>query len=200
MPIVTNLTFLSNVNIYASSTQASTQVIVTATNSTAAQVLAYYYDNSTAVATKCLDYSFASFSAEPKILVSSQLSKVLVVGSYLPPNQFAGALPRFDGFFVAFANRTSLNLTFPIDKVPDPANSFVLLDDQFLYIRSLTTSSVSTTNQYLPFPQENVFFISRDVTPLLASKVTLTYSQLNNWKRTAFSAVEDGKMKIYVET
>ena len=153
--------------------------------------------DSSLVSIKCLDYSFASFQTEPKIQVSSKMSKVLVSGSFIAPNQ-TQAQPRFDAFFIAFANRTSLNVSFPLDKVPDPANSFVLLDDQFLYIRSLSTSSVSTTNTSLPNPQENVFFISRDVTPLLASSVNLTQAQLTSWKRTAFSSVDDGKMKIYV--
>ena len=72
--------FLLNPSIYRN----DVKVVVTSTNSTAAQAKAFYIE-STGAFTNCLDYTFAAFQATPSIQVSSMLSKILAMGPFIPP-------------------------------------------------------------------------------------------------------------------
>lgn len=73
--------FLLNPIIYKN----DVRVVVTSTNSTAAQAKAFFIE-STGVFTNCLDYTFAAFQSAPTIQVSSKLSKILAMGPFIPPN------------------------------------------------------------------------------------------------------------------
>lgn len=77
-----NKTFLPNSKIY----RKEARIVVAGYNGTAAQVVAYYFEN-TGMFTNCLDYFFPFYQSAPKIQISSQLSKVLVMGPFIAPNQ-----------------------------------------------------------------------------------------------------------------
>lgn len=79
------------------------------------------------------------------------------------------------------------------------ASNFVLLDDQFIYIRSTVYMPANASNTGNPLgSQESVYFISKDVTPLLASSVSLTQAQITAWVRTSFVLIDDGKLNVLV--
>lgn len=75
------LTILPMNNIYTN----NNTVIITATNSTSAQVLAFTFDNN-GVFSPCLNFFFPQYQGPPKIQVSSGLTKVMVMGPFIPPN------------------------------------------------------------------------------------------------------------------
>lgn len=62
------------------------QIVVTGVNSTTAQVLAFYIELSGNF-TNCLNYYFPMYQNFPKIQLSPQLTKVLISGPFIPPNQ-----------------------------------------------------------------------------------------------------------------
>lgn len=66
--------------------KVGSRIVITAANTTSAQVLAYSMNSSGAVKS-CLNYLFNSYQGTPSIKISSNLSKVLIVGPFIPPNK-----------------------------------------------------------------------------------------------------------------
>lgn len=127
---------------------ANNLIVVTATNNTAGQVYAYSVGMNGMIK-PLLNFYFPAYQSTPKILVSSNLTKVLIMGPFMPPNQ-TQAQPKIDSFFIDSPNNGFQNITFPFNSIPDPVNSFVLLDDQYLYVRSLTTNFTNSPNGTQP--------------------------------------------------
>jgi hypothetical protein len=77
---------------------------------------------------------------------------------------------------VDYSNRTALNVSFDFRALPDPINSRFVLDDKYLYVRSLQPANGSNaTNGTAPLqPQETIFYIDQDITPQMARSVNLT--------------------------
>jgi hypothetical protein len=150
------------------------RVVVTAVNGTAAQALAFFIESSGNF-TKCLNFFFPMYQAPPRIMVSPQLTKVLVMGPFTPPNA-SQPQPKFDAFTVDYSNRTALNVSFDFRALPDSVNSKFILDDKYLYVRSLQgTNGSNTTNGSAPItPKEIIFYIDQDITPQLAKSTNLT--------------------------
>jgi hypothetical protein len=175
------------------------RVVVTATNGTAAQALAFLIKPSGNF-TNCLNFFFPMYQAPPKIMVSPQLTKVLVMGPFIPPNA-TQPQPKFDAFTVDYSSKTALNVSFDFRALPDPVNSRFILDDKYLYVRSMQGSNGSNaTNGSAPLsPQEAIFFINQDITPQLARSTNLTQQQMSSWKRTVLSSVSKNSIDILVE-
>jgi hypothetical protein len=175
------------------------RVVVTATNGTAAQVLAFFIESSGSF-TNCLNFYFPMYQGPSKIIVSPQLTKVIVMGPFTPPNA-TQLQPKFDAFTVDYSNRTSLNVPFDFRAFPDPINSKFILDDKYLYVRSLrgANGSNSTNGSAFLSPQETIFFINQGITPQLASSTSLTQQQIASWRRTVLSSVNSGSLNIFVE-
>jgi hypothetical protein len=127
---------------------ANNLIVITATNNTAAQVYAYSVGMNGMIR-PLLNFYFPAYQSTPKILVSSNLTKVLVMGPFLPPNKTQSE-PKIDSFFIDSPNNGFQNITLPFNTIPDPVNSFVLLDDQYLYIRSLSTNFTNSPNGTQP--------------------------------------------------
>jgi hypothetical protein len=155
--------------------------VITATNSTSAQVLAFSFD-SAGVFTPCLNFFFRQYQGPPKIQVSSGLTKVMIMGPFIPPN-LTQIQPKIDAFYIDTANKGFQNITFPLNTIPDPVNSYIILDDQYLYVRSISTSNITNGTQ----PQENIFYINQNVAPQIAYSVNLTQDQLASFKRAVFT-------------
>lgn len=69
-------------NIY----KVDNKILITGKNVTSAQVIAYSINNQGHF-TNSLNYIFTNFQNTPKIQVSSKLTKVLVIGPFIPPNK-----------------------------------------------------------------------------------------------------------------
>jgi hypothetical protein len=79
-----------NVQPFLSTVTVSTfnnRIVISSTNTTAAQVLAFALDPTTNLLTNVLNFNFAGYQSLPKIQISSQLTKVLIIGPFLPPNK-----------------------------------------------------------------------------------------------------------------
>jgi hypothetical protein len=175
------------------------RIVLMGVNNTAAQVLAFFIESSGSF-TNCLNFYFPLYQGPSKIIVSPQLTKVLVVGPFTPPNA-TQLQPKSDAFTVDYNNRTSLNVPFDFRSFPDPINSRFILDDKYLYVRSLQGANGSNAaNGSAPLsPQEAIYFINQDITPQLARSTNLTQQQMASWRRTVLSSVSSDSLTIFVE-
>jgi hypothetical protein len=101
-------------------------VVVTAVNGTSAQVIAFNIEP-TGNFTNCLNFFFPMYQAAPKILLSPRLTKVLIMGPFLPPNA-SQPQPKYDAFNINFTTGNSQNISFDFRSLPDPVNTFITLD------------------------------------------------------------------------
>jgi len=148
------------------------------TDNTTAHVLAYS-DNNSGNLTVCLNYTFTHFVNRPQIQISSNFTKILIMGPFTPPNT-TDVKPKFDAFFVDYDRIQNANISFPLDTVKDPRSTFINLDEQFLYIRQLFNASANNTYQN----QEFVYFIDQNVVLKLASKTNITNEQAGMWVKS----------------
>lgn len=58
------------------------------------------------------------------------------MGPFTPPNA-SQPQPKFDAFTVDYNKKTSMNISFDFRALPDPAKSLFILDEKYLYIRTL---------------------------------------------------------------
>lgn len=114
---------------------ADNKIVVTGTNSTVAQVLAFFVESSGNF-TPCLNYYFPAYQNFPKIQISPLLTKVLILGPFIPPNR-TQVEPKIDAFNIYYPNRTSQNISFNLNNLPEPTNTLIILDDNYVYVRSL---------------------------------------------------------------
>jgi hypothetical protein len=176
------------------------QVVVTATNSTSAQVQAFFIEDNGNF-TNCLNYNFPMYQSFPKIQLSEQFTKVLIMGAFIPPNQ-TQTQPKIDAFFINYPNRTFQNISLNLNLPADPSSVFILLDEKYLYTRSLLppNASNSSNSSNSLMPQEVIFYFDQDITPKMAKSTNLTQDQVTSWKRTVFAPVSDGSINIFVES
>ena len=116
-----------------------------------------------------LNFFFPQYQSTPKIQVSSGLTKVMIMGPFIPPNQ-TQTQPKIDAFFIDYANKGFQNISFPFNTIPDPLNSLIVLDEQYLYVRSLPATNITNGTQ----AQENIFYINQNVAPQIAYSANLT--------------------------
>lgn len=93
-------------------------MIIWATNTTSSWVFAFRNEPASAPAL-CLNYSVNTFSAPPKVFMSPNLTKVIIIGPTLRPNTSA-PVTRADTYFIDYHNTTFRNISFPVP-IADPA-------------------------------------------------------------------------------
>ena len=173
------------------------RIVITATSQISAQVFVYFKEI-TGAFTNCLTFTFSGYVTAPKIWVSPQLTKVLIMGPIVSTT--AIPQPKYDAFTIDYNTRSTKNVSFDFSTIPDPVNTFAILEDKYLYIRSLNVPTVVNTNTTVtPTAQENVYYIDQDITSQLAKSTILTQGNINSWRATVVTPSVDGNLTILVE-
>jgi hypothetical protein len=148
--------------------------------------------SSSGTAINCLNYSLTGFSSTPKIQVSENLTKVLIIG---PFSQTGGTIsPKADMFFIDYANAQSQTITFPLSAMDDPLYTYISLNEKFLYIRQLQNPSIpyniSSPNQ------EFVYCIIQDLYPQMTFTSNIDPTRAQVWTRTLIQTTPDGNTYV----
>jgi hypothetical protein len=127
------------------------RVIVAYTNSTGADVYAFL--DSTGTAKSLFNYSSNSFSFTPRIYVSPNLTKIVVVG------QLSTLTQKVDAFSINYATLSSRRIVMPSEPLLNGAGFDVAVGDSFLAFRQ---KSIMGVNNRL---REFGYFLAGDVYP-----------------------------------
>jgi len=162
----------SNATLYAN----PGRLLITGANSTCAQAFAFIDQNGTLQS--IFNWTFQNYQNTPKISVSMNLTKIMIIGPAIPPNATQAA-PKIDIFFIAYMNATGLNVTAPPNLVLDPLNTYLTLSDQFLYARQTSTSNSNTSAL-----QEFIYYFDQDLYLKQALVTNISTTTNITWKKT----------------
>lgn len=151
---------------------------------TAASVTAFILNSSNNAVT-CLNYTFNSFTGQPIIQFSPQLTKVLIMGPVSFSNQI-------DLFYVDYQNLTSQNISFPQSTIYNPATTYFYLEDRFIYIRQVQDPSVTRDDQ------EFVYYFAKDI--VAKSILANTYTKDTTTSKWVKTIIVNGQGSSYLLT
>lgn len=144
-------------------------------------------DNGT-VLTKILEVQYTSFASTPKIILSPGLTKFIIFGTTA-----SGLFTDF--YFIDYDNKLSQNLDFPTTSVIDPANTLVLLEENWLYVRQLASSKQTVAGGN----QQFFYSIQYNVTLVLSKSQSISQSEESTWLKTIISATASNDLHAYTQ-
>lgn len=89
---------------------------------------------------KVLELQVTGFTANQKVIISPDLSKLIIYGS-------KGATLVTNFYHIDFANTASVAINFPTEAIFDSNNLFIALEENWLYVRQLESGLQTGTNQ-----------------------------------------------------
>ena len=104
--------------------QSQGRIVVTGTNSTSAQAFAFIDQNGNL--STVFNWTFTKYGNTPLIKVSTNATKIMIVGPFTPPNA-SNAVPKVDAFAIDYKNAVFSNVSIPQNLNVDPLNVFINL-------------------------------------------------------------------------
>ena len=181
---LSNISSLFDANTVIQSYQSR---LVIYTFSATSAFINVFADNGT-VLTKILEVQYSTFTATPKIILSPGLTKLLVFGT-----TSSGLFTDF--YFLDYANKLYQNLDFPTTSVLDPANTLVLLEENWLYVRQLASSKQTVVGGN----QQFFYSIQYNVTLVLSKSQTISKSEESAWLKTVISNTVSSDLNIFTQ-
>lgn len=145
-----------------------------------------FVDNGT-VLTKILEVQYSTFTSAPQIILSPGLSKLLVFAT-----TSSGLFTDF--YFLDYTNELYQNLDFPTTSVLDPANTLVLLEENWLYVRPLASSKQTVVGGN----QQFIYSIQYNVTLILSKSQSISESEESTWLKSIIVAT-GSNLNIYTQ-
>jgi hypothetical protein len=174
----------SDTNIYVN----RNRIVITSTQgNTGATRLYALNDDGNGNLRACVNFEL-QFNAAPRFWVSSNLTKVMVMGSFTPNVSGATAGNRVDAFFVDYDRLTNRTIDFPREAIKDPLNTIIQLEEKFLYLRQINCAPNATHPN-----QELIFYLDQDTVAKVASKVNITADMAASWKKSTLEVSPEGK-------
>ncbi len=165
--------------------------VIAGVNSSAAQVFAFDDRNGTL---PCVfNWTFQRYNNTPKISVSVNSSKIMIIGPSTRPNS-SQIVPKIDIFFVDYRNSTAINITAPPNLILDPLNTYLSLTDQFLYARQMPAMGNTSALQ------EFIFFFDQDRYLKQAIITNISVVAGITWKKTLIFNTPDNRFLVLEET
>jgi hypothetical protein len=182
---LTNISDLFDANTVVRSYQSR---LIIYTSSATSAFINVYADNGTAL-TKILEVQYNTFVSTPRIILSPGLTKLLVFGT-----TSSGLFTDF--YFIDYDNKLYQSIDFPATSVLDPANTLVLLEENWLYLRQLASvkQTIAGGNQHF------FYSIQYNVTLVLSKSQNITQSEESSWLKTVISATASNDLHIFTQT
>ena len=180
---LTNISDLFDANTVVTSYEDR---LILYTSSATSAFINVIVDNGT-VLTKILEVQYSTFTSVPKIILSPGLSKLLVFGT-----TSSGLFTDF--YFFDYTNELYQNLDFPTTSVLDPANTLVLLEENWLYVRQLASSKQTVVGG----SQQFIYSIQYNVTLVLSKSQSISESEESTWLKSIIVAT-GSNLNIYTQ-
>lgn len=117
------------------------RVVISGRNVTSAWVFVFVDSNNKFE--PFFNFTFKNYTQMPKIEISEKLTKVAVLGKFIPHRATSvSPIAKVDAYHLDYAKKTYTNITFPIESINDTDTAEVKVSDSFIYVRE----QVSKTN------------------------------------------------------
>ena len=117
---------------------SSNRLILYRINGLVTDLIAFSDTGSTLV--KVLEIQVKDFTADQKVIISPDLSKLIVYGS-------KGSTIIANFYHIDYASNAWVTINFPTKTIVDSSKTFIALEDNWLYIRQLESTLQTGTNQ-----------------------------------------------------
>ena len=145
-----------------------------ASNSSAAWVFVFVDSNNKLQ--PFFNFTFRNYTKRPKIEISEKLTKVVIIGKFIPRTATVGsqAKTRADAYHLDYSEKSYTNISFPMESLPDADTTKVKVGDSFIYTREQESETNETGKT------ESVYFLSQDAIPVKAYEKNLTKRASND--------------------
>ncbi len=133
---LTNLSTTYDANTVMRS--SSNGLILYRINEFVTDLIAFSDTGSTLV--KVLELQVQNFTANQRVIVSPDLSKLIIYGS-------KGSTLITNFYHIDYAKNAWVSINFPTETILDSSSVFIALEDNWLYVRQLESSLQTGTNQ-----------------------------------------------------
>jgi len=86
----------------------------------------------------------SDYSQKPSIYVSPNLTKILIIGQVNNTN--SSSYLRADYWYLNYSSDSYKNMSFPLEGVVDLTSTFIILEEDWIYVRQLMRNSQNQNN------------------------------------------------------
>lgn len=135
---------------------------------------------------KVLELRVQDFTADQKVILSPDLSKLIVYGS-------KGSTLITNFYHIDYANSAWVTINFPTKTIVDSANTFIALEENWLYIRQL--ESVLQTDPY----QQYSYSILNNAALSLTKAQAIPAATSTAWVRTVITLKTNKDLQVFTQ-